>query len=98
MKKTMFITAALLMAVGIAEAKHPHGDLPPGLQKKVERGDELPPGWQKKLAKGQILDQYLYEYGSVYPYGDEYERVYIEDKIITVIRNTREIFDILENR
>lgn len=96
MKKHIMIAAALALVAGVAEAKNPHGDLPPGLQKKMERGGELPPGWQKKLAKGQVLDMDLYEYGSVYPYGEEYERVYIEDKVVTVIRNTREIIDILD--
>ncbi len=96
MKKIVPVAAALLMALGTAEAKNPHGDLPPGLQKKVEQGGELPPGWQKKLVKGQVLDWDLYEYGKVYSYGDDYERVYIEDKIVTVIRNTREIIEILD--
>ena len=77
-------------------ADNPHGNrLPPGLQKKVERGGELPPGWRKKLAKGRILDRSIYDYGVVRPVDDYYEQVYVEDKIITVIRNTLEIIDIL---
>jgi len=35
--------------------------LPPGLQKKLDRGGELPPGWQRKLRKGQVLDARVYE-------------------------------------
>lgn len=34
--------------------------LPPGLQKKLERGGGLPPGWQKKVARGEVLDEDLY--------------------------------------
>lgn len=35
--------------------------LPPGLQKKVDRGGELPPGWERKLRKGQVLDSQVYD-------------------------------------
>jgi len=34
--------------------------MPPGLQKKVERGGELPPGWKKKVARGEVLDAEVY--------------------------------------
>jgi len=35
--------------------------LPPGLQKKVDRGGALPPGWEKKFRKGEILPLEVYE-------------------------------------
>jgi len=35
--------------------------LPPGLQKKMERGGRLPPGWERKLKKGTVLDPQVYE-------------------------------------
>jgi len=35
--------------------------LPPGLAKKVERGDSLPPGWQKKCVRGQSLPMELFK-------------------------------------
>jgi len=34
--------------------------LPPGLQKKLDRGGSLPPGWEKKLRKGEILPVDVY--------------------------------------
>lgn len=36
-------------------------DLPPGLQKKMERGGKLPPGWERKLRRGSVLDPQVYE-------------------------------------
>lgn len=80
--------------------------LPPGLQKKYERTGELPPGWQKKLHRGAILDDELYEYGTTvvieddgYDYGIEEtpgtEILRIEDRIIRITKDTREILEIL---
>tara|TARA_R110000822_G_scaffold60287_9_gene150246 strand:+ start:2271 stop:2801 length:531 start_codon:yes stop_codon:yes gene_type:complete len=40
--------------------KHKQKSLPPGLQKKLERGGELPPGWQKKVERGEVLDEDIY--------------------------------------
>jgi hypothetical protein len=57
--------------------------LPPGLQKKVERGGNLPPGWRKKS------DMYEYGYGD--PYYDDYEPEYIEDKVVRIIRDVRDL-------
>ena len=100
---TFFIS---LLLTAFAQAGNPHNDygndhtrskLPPGLQKKVAHGGELPPGWQKKLSKGAILDTHIYEYGEVQPYGDRYEKVYVEDKIIQVLRGTHEIIHIIDD-
>ena len=41
--------------------------LPPGLEKKVERGGELPPGWQKKVARGEVLDAQVYAHSCPLP-------------------------------
>lgn len=41
--------------------------LPPGLQKKVERGGALPPGWQKKLARGQKVPGDVWRYHEPLP-------------------------------
>ena len=96
MRYIIIVGLVFLGFAGSAFAENPHGkQLPPGLQKKVERGGELPPGWRKKLARGEILDRSIYDYGVVRPIDDYYEQVYVEDKIITVIRNTLEIIDIL---
>ena len=40
-------------------------DLPPGLQKKVERGGELPHGWKKKFRKGYTLDNNVFSHGVI---------------------------------
>ena len=85
-------------------AKHPTtSGLPPGLQKKVERGKPLPPGWQKKLARGAHLDDGYYAQGSMLssdllrrlpppPPGSEILR--IEDQIIRLDAATRTILDV----
>lgn len=67
-------------------ADPPHGrGLPPGLQKKYERGDTLPPGWRKKSS--------AYEYGYAEPFEDQYEPVYLEDKVIRIIKDIRDLTD-----
>lgn len=79
-------------------AEPPHsGQLPPGLEKKVERGQPLPPGWQKKLnyRVGDYFDRELLRYGQVRDLGDHRQRIELEDRIYTVIKDTREIIDIL---
>ena len=91
------ITALALLGAGGAMAKNGPNGLPPGLQKKVERGGELPPGWKKKLEEGDTLDVRVYRVGQVEPAGEKYEKVYVEDKVYKVIKNTREIVDILDN-
>ena len=35
--------------------------LPPGLQKKLDRGGSLPPGWEMKFRKGEVLPVEVYE-------------------------------------
>lgn len=78
--------------------------LPPGLRKKVERGGELPPGWQKKLARGEVLSDDVYRVGRPLP-PDVRRQLPVDPKgtvtldidgeIVRVIRDTREIVDIL---
>lgn len=91
---------------GLRKDKGRPGSLPPGLQKKYERTGELPPGWQKKLRRGAILDDELYEYGTTvvieddgYDYGIEEtpgtEILRLEDRIIRITEDTREILEIL---
>jgi len=74
-------------------------NLPPGLQKKVERGKELPPGWQKKIARGEVLDLELYKHGKILFPADinGISTIKIGDKKIRLIDSTREIVDILDN-
>lgn len=76
--------------------KHKKKRLPPGLQKKVERGGALPPGWQKKVARGQVLDYRVYRQGRVIVPIDKYGAVSImvDNKVIRLIHATREILDV----
>ncbi|MFO6425443.1 hypothetical protein [Motilimonas sp. KMU-193] len=85
--------------IGPAHAKNDKHEktLPPGLEKKVDRGGELPPGWKKKLRRGDILDWDIYRFGHKRPgnKNDKYEWIDIDNDTIKVIKNTREIVDIL---
>ncbi|AOY89550.1 hypothetical protein BKP64_15995 [Marinobacter salinus] len=98
--RAILMTALLGVLVGAAPAmaKSPHGEqLPPGLEKKVERGQPLPPGWQKKLnyREGDHFDRELLHYGDIRDIGDNRQRVEVEDRVYTIIKDTREIVDIL---
>ncbi|QSX39434.1 hypothetical protein [Shewanella cyperi] len=73
------------------------GGLPPGLQKKVARGEPLPPGWQKKYHRGDILEQEIYQRGEVVvPIGRDGEvTIRVDDTLFRVHEKTRQILDIL---
>ena len=98
------IRAWLLEAERREASKHPTtSGLPPGLQKKVERGKPLPPGWQKKLARGERLDRDYYAQGVMLP--DDLLRrlpppppgseiLQIENQIIRLDAATRTILDV----
>lgn len=96
----MFLVLMVVGWSGAASAGHNHEGhgLPPGLQKKVERGEPLPPGWQKKLGyrRGDRFDEGLLRYGRLYDIDGHRQRVEIEDRIYTIIKDTREIVDILK--
>lgn len=95
----MIVLIGALVGPVPALADSSHGQsLPPGLQKKVERGQPLPPGWQKKLdyRRGDYFDRDLLHYGDVYDIDGHRQRVEIEDRIYTIIKDTREIIDILD--
>ena len=68
------------------------GNLPPGLQKKLDRDGKLPPGLQKRLEPLPIdLNRRL-------PGLPEYyERVILERDIILIDRRTNRILDIIED-
>ncbi len=100
MTKSLMFGAFLAFLVGAnTVAAKPASDsgLPPGLQKKVEQGQPLPPGWQKKLSyrRGDRFDRDLLRYGDIRDLGNNRQRIELEDKIYTVIKDTREIIDIL---
>jgi hypothetical protein len=79
--------------------------LPPGLQKKVERGGSLPPGWQAKLRRGEVMPLNVYERCDRLP-PDLVRQlpppprgtvlVVISGKVVRLIEATREILDVFE--
>jgi hypothetical protein len=77
--------------------EHKEKGLPPGLQKKLQRGEPLPPGWQKKLHKGDVLDAHIYARGRVIgPVdGRGVISIRVEDTLIKLDEKTRKILDII---
>jgi hypothetical protein len=68
------------------------GDLPPGLQKKLDRGGQLPPGLQKRLESLPTdLDHRLPRLP------EHWERVVVERDIVLIDRRTNRILDIIED-
>jgi hypothetical protein len=101
MKKIVATGLSLIMMFGICGISHAKNDkeksLPPGLQKKSERGQSLPPGWQKKLVVGNVLEDDIYEHGRIIATDrDGLVTIRIEDRLIRLIKDTREIVEILE--
>jgi hypothetical protein len=99
------ITLAVLIAVCFNPAfakneknKNKSHSLPPGLQKKLDRGGSLPPGWQKKLVKGEVLEEAIYQQSDVLVPADSSGllTVRVEDKVIRLMESTREIVDVLD--
>jgi hypothetical protein len=105
----LLLSALLLSAT--AQAKNPHNTdaenkgLPPGLQKKVERGGKLPPGWERKLKIGQPLEHDLYRQAE--PVSDRIKthlpagpagsiEVKLEGKVVRLYKATREIINVFE--
>lgn len=76
-----------------------HSGLPPGLQKKVDRGGDLPPGWQKKVSNGQVFSPELRSYSkrSPYPSPKGTSDYILEDKVIRVMDASNVILDVLTN-
>ena len=82
-----------------------HKTLPPGLQKKVDRGGELPPGWKKKLEVGTVLDPEVDKAATPLPeqilkrlpeIPEGTEILQIGDEVVRVIESTREIIGIFD--
>ena len=100
MKTNRVIAAACVVSVAAAApvfAGHRDGEeLPPGLEKKVERGGRLPPGWQKKVHVGEPLHPDIYEAGVVIADDEGLLTVRIEGKLIRLIEETREVIQILD--
>ena len=92
------------------EQQHPRKgkkpkSLPPGLQKKLDRGEALPPGWDNKFRKGEVLPVEVYEQCHRLP--DEVivrlppqppgtVLISIGGKVGRILAATREILDVFE--
>ena len=68
------------------------GNLPPGLQKKLNRDGQLPPGLQKRLEP--LPDDLNRQLPSLPEY---WERVIVERDVVLIDRRTNRILDIIEN-
>ncbi|MFB2670088.1 hypothetical protein ACE02U_15070 [Shewanella xiamenensis] len=93
------VLSLLAPSVTLAKPEHDKRDtgLPPGLQKKVDKGQPLPPGWQKKLHRGDILDYDIYDRGRIVVPLDREGRISIqvEGAIIKLDEKSRKILDIV---
>jgi hypothetical protein len=94
----------------VIEEKHPRKGkkpkkLPPGLQKKLDRGGSLPPGWEKKFKKGEIVPVEVYE--QCHPLPPEVivklppqprgtVLITIGGKVARLLAATREVLDVFE--
>ena len=94
------LALTLIAAAPLTHAWKYKDELPPGLQKKMERGNELPPGWQKEWHKGDRLDDDLFTRGTiVVPVGKNGTiTVDIEGVLMHLNHRTHEIIDILDGR
>ncbi|GHG60362.1 hypothetical protein GCM10010919_03770 [Alishewanella longhuensis] len=83
----------------MAKPDHDKG-LPPGLEKKLEKGQPLPPGWQKKLSAGQYLSDDYYRRSTLLkkPNADGIITIQIEGTVIELFHHTREIVRILDGK
>ena len=79
--------------------------IPKGLQKKYERTGELPPGWQMKIQRGEVLPADIYHHGNDIPVELREELptgpvgskiIELEGKIIRVMEGTRMILDVFD--
>lgn len=89
---------------GNAKWKKKEKPLPPGLQKKLDRGGELPPGWKKKLEVGETLDPEVAQQANSLPQDilkrfpeveEGIEILEVGGEIIKVVEDSLEIIDIL---
>lgn len=80
-------------------------DLPPGLQKKLERGGELPPGWQRKLERGDVVDHEVRaashpipeQLADRLPYDAATEEIIrVQDKVIRMSKGEGTIIDVID--
>jgi hypothetical protein len=100
--KNLYRIAGMALLVSVlsstAYAQPPHdGGLPPGLQKKLERGEPLPPAWRDRTEDyGFSQDEAAYgQYDYEESYSYQYEPEYVEDTVYRLIKDTRLLMSIL---
>lgn len=85
--------------------KNKQKNLPYGLQKKLQRGGQLPPGWQTKVARGEVLDDEILRHSERLPDdlvrrlpvlrdGTEIRRV--GDKVVRVMEGNGTVLDVID--
>jgi len=79
--------------------------LPPGIAKKVDRGNDLPPDWQSRCVKGQVMPTEIYKRCEPLPYDVVVKLpppptgtiiVTIEGKALRLMQATLEILDVFD--
>ncbi len=90
------------------DPRYPGGgkkSLPPGLQKKLERGGALPPGWQRKVARGEVLSPELIRLGHPLPvdfhrrldgYSEGVELLVLEDRVLRLVEGRGTVLDVID--
>lgn len=94
----LLIMSLLVVAPAIAKPGG-QGQLPPGVEKRLQQGKPLPPGWARKLGEGQVLDERIVERGEITVPVDESGVVTleVEGETFRLIEATREIVEILRH-
>lgn len=92
---------ALCTLAGLSQAKgnnKDHRDLPPGLEKKLERTGELPPGWHREFRRGDHLPDDIFAQAKiVVPVGrDGRITVDIDGVIMKLLDRSHKILTIAE--
>ncbi|MFH0727187.1 MAG: hypothetical protein V2B19_12710 [Pseudomonadota bacterium] len=102
MKKiwVMMVLWGLMQYPALAK-KDSENDLPSGLQQKIYRGGEhTSGGLHRQYRKGEILDRQTCDRSAIVE--PENQKgvigIQVEDKVLRVIRSTREIVDIVEGK
>jgi len=79
--------------------------LPYGLQKKLARGGQLPPGWQDKVSRGEVLDDEMLRHSTHLP--NELARRLpgledgvvirrVGDKVVRVLEGNGTVLDVID--
>lgn len=85
-------------------AEPARGGLPPGLQRRLDRGGSLPPGWQRKMEPGSTMHSEQLRYtrrvnkdllGELPPQPEGSVLIEAEEQVVRVLEATGEILDVL---